>query len=322
MRRMSLVLIAVGAFLIVLAPMIRFYAYPRIAVAPANQVSTTGLQATGATVFDVTTLKEIPADLRISVVTHGDATTPSKCPGDVTYVNSTLTKTADGKLLSGQVERETFDKRTSEASSCGHDFVADQKDAPGTPVTHVGLVAKFPFLTEKKTYQFWDTTLRKALPITYQGTSKIEGLTVYKFAQTIPPTEYGTQDNIPLSLLKLPGTGNVTAQEMYSNTRTLYVEPETGVIIKRFEAQHNTLDYQGEPRVVLTDATVTYDDKTVRKNIDDYGSQAKQLKLARTTVPQIAFILGLISIVAGVLVGRRRQNVPGARVKEMAGASA
>lgn len=128
MRRMSLVLIAVGAFLIVLAPMIRFYAYPRLAVAPANQVSTTGLQAKGATVFDITTLKDISADLVISVVTHGDATTPDKCPGNVTYVNSTLTKTSTGKLLSGEVERMTFDKRTGEStaatSTCGKDFIA------------------------------------------------------------------------------------------------------------------------------------------------------------------------------------------------------
>lgn len=321
MRRMSLVLIAVGAFLVVLAPMIRFYAYPRLAVAPANQVSETGLQANGAKVFDIKTLKTIPADLRIQVITHGDASTPKSHPDDVTYVNSTLTKDTNGNLLSGEIERMSFNKRTGEASNCCKDFIADEKDAPGTPVTHEGLVAKFPFQTKKKTYQFWDSTLRTANPIYYKGTSKIEGLTVYRFEQTIAPTQYGTQE-VPLSLLGEPGDGTVTAPEMYSNTRTLWVEPETGVIIQRQEKQLNTIDYQGTPKVVLTDATISYDDKTLRKNVDDYGAQGTRLKLARSTGPEIAFILGLVSILGGALLGRRRQSTGGTRIKEMAGASA
>ncbi|MFL6062960.1 MAG: DUF3068 domain-containing protein [Marmoricola sp.] len=321
MRRLSVVLIAVGAFLVVLAPMIRFYAYPRLAVAPANQVSETGLQATGAQVFDISTLKTITADLKIQVITHGDASTPKSHPDDVTYVNSTLTKTSDGKLLSGEIERMSFDKRTGQASSCCKDFIADEKDAPGVPVTHEGLVAKFPFQTEKKTYQFWDSTLRTANPIYYKGTSKLEGLTVYKFEQTIAPTQYGTQE-VPLSLLGLPGDSNVTAPEMYSNTRTLWVEPETGVIIQRQENQLNTMDYQGAPRVTLTKAVISYDDKTLRKNVDDYGAQGSRLKLARSTGPELAFVLGLVSILAGIVMGRRRQTTGGARVKEMAGATA
>lgn len=314
MRRMSLVLIAVGAFLIVLAPMIRFYAYPRLAVAPANQISITGLQAKNATVFSIVKLKEYTTDLNIEVTTHGDATTPEKHPNDVTYVNSTLTKDADGNLLSGEVERMSFDKRTGEASDCCNDFVSDVKDDPdGTAVVHQGLVAKFPFNAQKKTYMFWDSTLRKALPIEYLGTSKVEGMTVYEYAQTIPPTAYNVQET-PLSLLGLPGTGNVDAQMVYSTKRTLLVEPETGVIIKRTEAQLSTLDYQGQPRLTLTDAVVTYDDKTVRKNIDDYGSQGSRLHLTRTTGPQIAFVLGLVMMIAGVVIGRRKENAGGHRV--------
>lgn len=46
MRRIVVpVLVGVGCFLIVAALMVRFYAYPKLAVAPVNQNSVTKLQA-------------------------------------------------------------------------------------------------------------------------------------------------------------------------------------------------------------------------------------------------------------------------------------
>jgi hypothetical protein len=316
MRRMSLVLIALGAFLIVLGPMIRFYAYPRLAVAPANQRSVTGLVAHNATVFDVTTLKDITTDLHTTVNTVGDASTPDKAPGIVTYTNSTSTLGNAGQMLSRSVERMSFDARTGEASNCCHDFISTTEGVE-TPIQHVGLPAKFPFETAKKTYLFWDTTLLKGVPINYEGTTTIQGLTVYKFGQTIAPTQYGTQE-VPLSLLGLPGTSNVTAQEMYSVTRTLLVEPRTGVIITRTDDQLNTLDYQGQPRLVLTRAVNNYDPATVHKNINDYGSQGSMLHLVRSVVPQVSFVLGLILLLGGIVLGRRRQGGAREGVREMA----
>lgn len=329
MRRMSLVLVALGAFLIVLAPMVRWYAYPRLAVAPANQRSVTTLVAENATIFDATSLKEITTDLTIKVNTVGDASTPDKHPGSVTYVNSTVTTDSAGTMRSlvdgevkvrGEVERMTFDAHTGLATKgVKDDFVSDV-EGQQEQVVHEGLVAKFPFETEKKSYPFWDDTLREAITIAYRGTEKVEGVTTYKFSHTIEPTEYDTME-LPLSLLGLPGEGNVTAQMMYSNERTLWVEPHTGVILKRAEAQHNTFDYQGEPRLTITEATVGYDDATVKKNADEYGSEAKLLVLVHSTGPQIAFVLGLLSLVGGIVLGRRRASTGGGtRVKELADA--
>ncbi|RNL64926.1 DUF3068 domain-containing protein [Nocardioides marmoriginsengisoli] len=305
MRRFSLVLIAVGAFLIVLAPMIRFYAYPRLAVAPANQRSVTTLVGPNATVFDIGTLKEITTDLTTKVNTSGDATTPDKCSGAVTYVNTTSTTSSDGVMRSRDVERMTFNARTGEGvPNCGNDYISDQEDVQ-TPVKHTGLPAKFPFQTEKKTYQFWDSTLRKSAPIDYLGTAKVDGVDTYKFGQNIEPTAYTTMD-VPLSVLGLAGDDTVTADRVYSNNRTLWVEPETGVILKRSEGVRETLDYQGESRVTLTEVTTGYDDATVKKNADEYGSQASMLKTVRTLVPQAAFVLGLLALVGGIVLGRRR----------------
>ncbi|MGO4256218.1 DUF3068 domain-containing protein [Marmoricola sp. RAF53] len=318
---MSLVLIAVGVFLIVLAPMVRFYAYPKLAVAPPNQRSVTTLVGPNATIFDIATLKEIQTDLTTVVNTTGDESTPDKAPGNVTYVNSTSTNSADGVMRSRDVERMTFDAHTGVANpKCCGDFVSTTEGVE-TPVTHTGLPAKFPFQTEKKTYDFWDSTLLKSAPIKYQGTATVEGVDVYKFGQTLAPTAYETMD-VPLSVLGLPGDETVTADRVYGVTRTLWVEPETGVILKRSEAVTETLNYQGEPRVTLTKVTTGYDDKTVKKNADEYGSQANLLHLVRVTGPQIAFVLGLAMVIAGIVLGRRKSSSGGTRVRELEDANA
>lgn len=321
MRRMSLVLIALGAFLIVLAPMIRFYAYPRLAVAPANQRSVTTLVGTNATLFDIATLSEITTDLTTRVNTVGDSTTPDKCSGAVTYVNSTSTTSSDGVMRSRDVERMTFDARSGAGvPGCGGDYISSEEGV-NTPVEHTGLVAKFPFQTERKTYDFWDNTLTKTFPIQFLGNAKVEGVDVYKFGQTIEPTAYTTME-VPLSLLGLEGEGNVEADRVYSNNRTLWVEPETGVILKRSEGVQETLDYDGQSRITLTEVTTGYDDATVKKNADEYGSQASMLRTVRATVPQVSFVLGLVSLIAGIVLSRRKQNTGGARVRELATAHA
>lgn len=317
MRRMSLVLIALGAFLIVLGPMVRWYAYPQLAVAPANQRSITTLVGENATVFDIATLKEITTDLTTTVNTTGDASTPEKRSGAVTYVNSTSTVSSDGVMRSRDVERMTFDARTGMAiGDCCNDFVSTTTGEE-TPVVHEGLVAKFPFQTEKKSYPFWDGELKRALPIEYLETTQVEGLKVYKFAQSIPATKVGTLE-VPLSVLGLAGDETVVADTMYSNVRTLWVEPETGVVVKRTEAQNNTLDYQGQSRVTTTEVTTGFDDATVQANVDEYGSQASLLHLVRAVVPQVSFVLGLLMLVGGIVLGRRRQSAGGTRVREMA----
>lgn len=317
MRRMSVVLIALGAFLIVLGPMIRWYAYPRLAVAPANQRSITTLVGENATIFDIATLKEITTDLTTVVNTTGDASTPGKHPGAVTYVNSTSTTSSDGVMRSRDVERMTFDARTGMAiKDCCGDFISTTTGEE-TPVVHEGLPAKFPFQTEKKSYPFWDAELRKAVPIQYLETTQVEGVEVYKFAHSIPPTKVGTLD-VPLSVLGLEGDQTVTADTMYSNVRTLWTEPETGVVLKRTEAVRQTLDYQGQSRVTLTEVVTGFDDATVKANVDEYGGQANLLHLVRAVVPQVSFVLGLMMLIGGVLVGRRTSSVSGTRVREMA----
>jgi hypothetical protein len=320
-RKLSLVLIALGAFLIVLAPMVRWYAYPRLAVAPAAEKTVTTLVGPDATIFDIQTLKDITTDLTTTVRTIGDTRAADEAGnGTVVYVNSTSTRSSDGVMRSRDVERIAFNQRTGEAVNCCGEFVSDTEGVQ-TPIKHKGLVAIFPIPTEKKTYQFWDATLKTATPIKYTGKGTVEGVDVYIFENTTEPTKVGTQE-IPLNLLGLDGTDNVTADEMYSVVRKLWVEPNTGVILKRSEQVLDTLNYDGQPRLTLTKVNTQYDDKTVKHNADKYGAEGRLLHLVRSVLPLASLLLGLIVLFLGLTLGRRPANAGGQRHRELADATA
>src|SRR4029450_6603598 len=203
---------------------------------------------------------------------------------------------ADGEFVATEFDNEA-----------GKDFADDKGPAEGRPAFegHKGLVLKFPFDTQKKTYQFWELNTRKAWPIDYKGEEKTQGLNTYKFVQEIPTTKISEIEGVPRSALKLPGQGGVTVERDYKSTRTIWVEPVTGAIIKAADKQYSTLQYQGEARAIATDATFTYTDATVTKNVrggkepdgrdgGDYKSKATQLTLIKSTVPLVTLILGIV----------------------------
>ena len=157
------------------------------------------------------------------------------------------------------------------------------------------------------------------MPIAYVDTDEIDGVTVYRFEQTIPPTEFATID-LPADLLGEEGDETLTAQRMYSNTRTLWVEPNTGVIIDREEQQKSTIAYDGTDRITATEVVTSYDDATVTGNADKYGSLATQLNLVKNVLPLTFLILGAALIIVGFVLTRRGAlaKTDGAHAKEPA----
>jgi hypothetical protein len=301
------ILLGFGAFALVAAALLRFYAYDQLAVAPKDQESTTVLVGPDATIFDTSVLEEVQTDLTITAYTVGDVEAAEEEGDDVVVWNtSSSTRNSDDVQLSASVERIAFDPFTAESVDCCGTFISDT-EGEETPITRSGLLAKFPFGTEKRTYDWWDDDLGEAVPIDYVETEEIDGLETYKFEQTIEPTVVDTQE-VPASVLGEDAEGNLPADFTYSNVRTLWVEPVTGVIIKRQEQQLNTIQYQGEDRVTTTEATVGYDEETVQNNIDEYGGEATKLKLVHTTGPLILVILGLVAIVIGSLLVLRNRG--------------
>lgn len=299
LKKIGLVLTGLGVFLIVLGLLSRFYAYDRLAVAPQDQDSVSTLVGPDAEIFDLSTLSSITTDLTTTARTVGDVEASEEA-GDntVVWVNTSVNRASDGDLKSATVERVAFDAHTGEAVNCCDEYIEATMGEP-EPVEHHGLVFKFPFDTEKKDYDWWDSTLREAVPIEYQGVDEVDDVTVYKFSHTIEPTVYQT-GLVPASILGLERKGNVEADRVYSNVRTLWVEPRTGVVVDRTEEQYNTIRYQGEDLLVTTDVNTEFSDETVQDNVDKYGPLSGQLNLIHNILPLIGVIGGLLLVLAGV----------------------
>ncbi len=302
MRVIGRVIVGVGVFLIVLAPLMRYYAYPRLAVAPLDQTLKIVADGPGANVFDTKTLTNIKTNLTATRLVQGDVDAGRK-QGDNTDVWVVTVSTIDdaGNVRSRTIERAAFDANTSSSVNCCGEYISITEGVD-KPVKHQGIVFKFPFDTQKQTYPFWDLTLRKTLPMVYQDTERIDGVRVYTFVQTIPPTPSTKPQQLPASLLDLPGTENVAAQAYYSNIRTVWVEPETGVILKGQEQQYNTIRVDGEDRLITTKATLAYSPESTAMLAKTYGDKGSRLYLVRTVLPLIALIVGLVLLAAGLML--------------------
>jgi hypothetical protein len=290
-RGVGLALIGMAAFLLVLAPMLRWYAYPRLAVVPAD-VDRTLVSVGDATVFDIDDRAERRTDLTSIRTVRSDVSTGT---GEVA-VWDTFVKTmdAEGITVSAQTERAAFDPHTGVA------LPGFGENVDGDPVEHVGQVFKFPFGTEKRTYEFFDPTLAQARSALYDGEDEIHGVMVYRFVQSIEPVAHATVE-VPGAIVG-SGPATVEADRVYANVRTLWVEPETGVIIKGEERQNSSLRFRDGATVTLTEATIGYDDRTVSENATEYGDLADRLRLVRDTAPLAAIALGLSVLACGLVI--------------------
>jgi len=334
------VLVGLGVFFVGVAALARFYAYPTLAVAPPDQVAHTVSEGPDATIFSAAELKEKEhVDLEAVRTVRGDVAAAdkiSKALNRKVVVYDTAVVTDDSKNyqfpddasktaempLSFVQERVVLDAHTGEAvrwnpsgdDNSGEYITSTLEKAdrlkPDSQSAlfkgHEGLVLKFPFGTEKKTYQFWDTTMRKAFPIDFKRGDTLDGLKVYVFEQDIPKQKVpqATPLMVPGSLVDEYGKDSVPVDRMYKNTRTLWVEPVTGAIIKGQEQQFATIAYNGEDKVTATKVKIAYDDATVQKNAKGatenghaeggYQSKASQLHLIGFWVPLLSLILGLL----------------------------
>lgn len=287
-------------------------------------------------------LREIQTDVTSTRNTVGQVTDSEElndATGENLAIYETFSYSTDSSdiILSGTFDRVIFDRTSGETFDCPDDVADLCDEKTGSTITEEtlqqlveeqgaenpanlqatmddielvragdegfdgfeGQYFKMPFNTQKQTYQWWDGSIKQATNMEFVEEEEIEGLTTYKFEQVIPPTDIADQE-LPASVTGL--ADDVLADRMYSNTRTLWIEPETGAIIRAQEEQLTTFDYEDEPLITATDVTIGYDEATVENNVDKYSSLALQLKLVRVWVPILGLILGILLIGIGVFL--------------------
>jgi Porin PorA len=297
-RRVGYVLVFLGLFLIFFGVVERVYAYPRLKKAPLDQYSQPVATGTG-TYFNRSPdkLKEVTgAELRNIRTVRGDVKAGSDEVAVWDSFNSTVDM-ADNGVITATQERIALDRVTAQSVRCC-----------GENPTHQGLTLKFPFDTRKQSYQFWDGPANAASPAQYTGEEVIQGVKVYRFEQRIDPRTLRTQE-VPGSLAGAPNVDSVTTDVVYSNHKTLWVEPATGIIVKAQQDVSQVLQTpDGEPVLTLLDGVLTYDDATVKANAEDASSGASQLRLLGTILPVGGVLLGLVLTSIGLYLLRAPQG--------------
>jgi hypothetical protein len=300
MRRAGVyVLTGLAVFLLAVAALLRFYVVPNLLVTPLDQFAESFAPGTG-TRFDPATLQEVD---NVDMVAHrtlrGDVAASSKDTG--VWDESVVLADTEGNLITATTDRVAWDRKTGLAKNCCNENV------DGVPTKHVGLSYKFGFNSEKKSYPFFDTTAKIAEPMKYQGSEKIQGLTVYRYQQQVGPVQIGELE-VPGDLVGSDAP-SVKAPRFYDNTRTVWVEPLSGVIVKGQEKQHQVLkDAAGNDAVTLIQVTLTFNEATQKQQGDLAKDARSKAALIGTWVPLAALVLAIVCGVLAFVLGRREDD--------------
>jgi len=194
----------------------------------------------------------------------------------------------------------TFDRVTGQATGSNLDVrSAGDLDDPSkmVPVKHEGQFFKFPFNVQKQTYQFWDGDVSRAVPIEFVREENLFGTNTYVFQQAIPTAKV-TSRPVPAAIFDATGA-DVQADVMYGNTRTLWVEPATGVIVKGQEVLDRSL-VSDLGTVYTTKGTIGYNEATVKDNAETWGSKGRLLAFVRDSLKPVGLAVGALLAIGGL----------------------
>jgi hypothetical protein len=187
-------------------------------------------------------------------------------------------------------------------------LAVQDKNLPADAVPHKGLVNKFPFDVQKKTYPFWDGDVGDAVDIDYVGTDTLFDLTTYKFSYTVKDVPINIADDDPATPEddSIPGT--------YDNIVTVWVDPKTGSIVKSGQDQQQYLEDGTE----AADVKLMQTDASVKDFVDDANAARTQLFILLTVLPIVGFVGGILCLLGGLaLIMRERSGgSSGQRVEE------
>ncbi|MGC0332665.1 hypothetical protein RKD23_005655 [Streptomyces sp. SAI-170] len=316
MRRTSgLVLLALAVFFATLAPLLRWYAFPRLAKVPPNQYQDMVLEAKNATLLDYGTMKarKVP---RVTIVQtlKGNVEASERIErtaGRDVVVWDTLSyvQGPDGRMVSRIPERYIFDAHTQEPVH------ATGETVDGDPVRREGIEFKWPFLTEKRSYAYFDAQTRTSAPIHYKGTRTFRGLEVYYFEQTVPWTRVNFPKVMPVDGITPESVASTGTTRWYTTVRRFWVEPVTGAPvygeeIHKEELRGGTL-LGGRDKVTAFAGHVKMREDYIEHTVDLVKSNRTLVLLLTAYLPWSFLALGVLLLALALWLEARGRRPAG-----------
>ncbi|MDP9862680.1 MULTISPECIES: DUF3068 domain-containing protein [Streptosporangium] len=307
------VLVGTGAFLVTLAALLRFYVYDSVLVLPLEQSTTYHLVAQDADYFDTATLTSHARVPLVSTRTvSGD--TRAGDAGTAVWVEFASLTTASGDRIDYHERRTAFDRRTGMAVACCGEYVDEDPRARQT-----GLAFRLPFRAEPRSYPMYDTVLRTAVPLRYEQQEQVEGLRTYRYTYTAGPIKIeDIPGQFPGKVLGLPEWRAIGVSRYAQVTRTIWVEPESGMTVKVRESHRQGLRTpDGIERRVSLRADLSMPPEEVRGRAADARAFTRWVLAVRDLLPGLFLVAGLVL----ALLGRRPRRPPRSPGPEDAGPS-
>jgi hypothetical protein len=303
MRRVAgLILTALGTFLFVLALLIRFVVVGDAVKFPLNENSITTLTASNASYFSPAKLAELTGvSMEDTLTVQGDNAAGNSSRAVWNEFSYVYDQTNSQAVQYG-TQRLAFNRRTGELINCCGAAIGTN-----TTVKMSGQGYVWPFNVQKKTYQIFDTTLLKPQPTVYSGTAVVDGITTYKFVETVQPTKIGTQ-TLPGSLVGASGAQSVTLDEYDQSTTTEYVDPTSGAPVEGVSNQHLYLvNASGAPALTLLQANFSTSPKSVAAAVKTAKHDDSEISLVSVILPVVFGLAGIILLVMGVILTMSRR---------------
>ena len=288
-KKVGTTLSVLGGFLILVALLGAFYAPGPLMKTPLDVNQETSLSGTAEISGETVPVK-------VWSVTFADS---EKSDDDViVWVNSSCVvfdkDDIDGCVSSDDPGERLLTASTDNFASDRYSGIAvnDPKYLPAEAKEHQGLVNKWPFESEKKTYPYWDALVGETVDAEYDRTEKLDGLETYVYTVSVTDVPVEITDGV---------------QGTYTDNKEIWVEPVTGAIVDQSDSQVR-LDEEGDVFLALD---ISFTDEEVEASIEDAKANSLKLNLATKIVPMIGFIGGIPMAIVGIallVMGRREEN--------------
>ncbi|WP_405144934.1 DUF3068 domain-containing protein [Sphaerisporangium sp. NBC_01403] len=293
----------VVAFLVTMAVLLRYYVYGNSLMLPLDQRRISHLTAPAATYLDTATFQVrtgVPMTETVSLYgdpVAGDART-------AVWVEFSSLETGYGQRIDYHERRTAFDRHTGLTVDCCDAYI-DQD----TAVRQTGLAFRLPYGAEPRGYPIFDTVLKRQVTLRYEGEETVEGLPTYRYSYTVGPAKVeDLPDQMPGKVLGLPAWKLVSVARYVRITRTMWVEPESGLPVRTREQRQDTLRTPDQvDRLVSFQADLTTEPGDVDAQVGEAAGFRRWAIMIRDVFPVVCLVLALVVIPVAVAVRLRRR---------------
>ncbi|WP_236980191.1 MULTISPECIES: DUF3068 domain-containing protein [Mycobacterium] len=326
--------IGLGAALLTAALLLSAYTSSRIEKIPLN-IDATLISEGNGTALDAASLSgdHVVVNQNVPLVSQQQVSVelPSNAQVVTLQVGSSVRrsdKQKDSGLLLAIVDTVTLNRKTAMAvSDDSHPGgsvqkprgIGDESPPTSTPLTHRGLSYRFPIHTERKSYPYFDAIAQKTFDAEYEGEEDVNGLTAYRFTQTVGvnsegnpvapipyPSLYSGEEDRKITtsaqMWGVPGEPGeqITMTRYYTAKRTFWVDPVSGTIVKQTDQAHHYYARDAlKPEVTLADYKVTSTPDTVESQVNAARDERDRMALWSRVLPITLTAIGLIALIGG-----------------------